>query len=120
MARRALAALALGAALALTACGEELPLDEAPSAPSFDESLEELVPDLPTELPTDVASEVMEIAPDVDPTELLGKLEEACRQIEEGKEEETLARDIAELFGVEEADGATLAETIEPHCGTIG
>lgn len=119
MARLALAALALGAALALTACGGE-PSDEAPTMPDLGESLEEIAPDLPSELPADLASAIREAAPDIDPEELLGKIEDACRRIEESKGREDLARDIAEIFGVEEAEGAPLAEAIEPHCHTIG
>jgi hypothetical protein len=119
MTRYALAALALSAALALTACGEE-PSDQAPAMPDLGESLEEIAPDLPTEPPADLVSEIMEAAPDVDPGELLGKIEDACERIEESKDQEALARDIAELFGVEEAEGAPLADAIEPHCHTIG
>ncbi|GAB3651640.1 hypothetical protein [Glycomyces tarimensis] len=117
MARRALAALvlALGAAVALTACGEdELPTD-VPSVPDFEESLEELAPELPTDFPSDIA----EIAPDIDPTEVLRNADEICRKIEEGQEAEELARDAAELFGVEESEGARLVDAIEPNCDAV-
>ncbi|MCD0445061.1 hypothetical protein LO763_15700 [Glycomyces sp. A-F 0318] len=118
MARRTIAALALalGAALTLGACGEEdLPID-APSVPDFQESLEELAPDLPT----DLGSELQELAPDLSADEVLDHSRDLCQSAADGADEEQLARDAAELFGVEEADGPSLVETIKPYCDVIG
>ncbi|SDD00137.1 hypothetical protein [Glycomyces harbinensis] len=118
MARRTIAALALalGTAFALTACGEEeIPVD-APSIPDFQESLEELAPDLPT----DLGAELQEIAPDVAPGEVLDHSRELCQSAADGADEEQLARDAASLFGVEEAEGPTIVETVKPYCDVIG
>lgn len=118
MARRALAALAIGALLGLSACGEDgidLPGD-TPSLPDWESSLEELAPDLPTEL----AAELWALVPDMSPQEMLDNARDVCQKIAENEDEEALAREAASLFGVEEAEGPTLVETIEPHCEVIG
>jgi hypothetical protein len=118
MARRTIAALvlALGTALTLTACGEEdLPID-APSVPDFQESLEELA----SELPSDLGGELQELAPDLSADEILDHSRELCQSAADGADEEQLARDAAELFGVEEAEGPTIVETVEPYCDLIG
>jgi hypothetical protein len=118
MARRALTALAIGALLALSACGEDamdLPGD-APTLPDWESSLEELAPDLPTEL----ATELWALAPDMSPQDLLDNARDVCQGIADNQDEEELARDAAALFGVEEAEGPTIVETVQPHCEAIG
>ncbi|MQM27631.1 hypothetical protein [Glycomyces albidus] len=118
MARRKIAALALafGSALALSACGEgELPI-ETPTLPDYQESLEDLAPDFPT----DLASELQEIAPDVTAAEIVDGAQQLCTSAAEGADEEQLARDAASLFGVEEAEGPTIVETVQPYCDVIG
>jgi hypothetical protein len=35
-------------------------------------------------------------------------------------DEEELARNAAKLFGVEEAEGPTIVETVKPYCDAIG
>ncbi|WP_335990866.1 hypothetical protein [Glycomyces sp. MUSA5-2] len=118
MARRTIAALALafGSALALSACGEgELPV-ETPSVPNLEDSLESLSGDFPTEL----AGDLQEIAPDVTATEIVDGARDLCQSAAEGADEEQLARDAASLFGVEEAEGPTVVETVRPYCDVIG
>jgi hypothetical protein len=118
MARRTIAALALalGAALALTGCGEEdLPID-APSVPDFQESLDELA----SELPTDLEAEFEGLVPDMAPDEILDHSRDLCQSAADGADEEQLARDAAELFGVEESEGPTIVETVKPYCDLIG
>ncbi|MCC3761822.1 hypothetical protein K3N28_01880 [Glycomyces sp. TRM65418] len=118
MARRALAALAIGALLALSACSEEgidLPVD-SPTLSDWESSLDELA----SEFPTDLASELWEIVPDMSPQDLLDNAREVCQKAVDKQDEEQLARDAAELFGVEEAEGPTIVETIRPHCDAIG
>jgi len=119
MARRHLAALVLAfsAALALTACSEEVaPAIDVPSEPDFEESLEDLASDLPADLTTDIQV----IAPDATPADILDNSRSICQSAADGEDEETLARDAASLFGVEEAEGPTLVETISPYCNVIG
>ena len=118
MARRTIAALvlALGAALTLSACGEgDVPVD-VPSVPDFQESLD----DLASDLPTDLGAEIAEIAPDVAPTDIVDHSRDICQSAADGADEEELAREAASLFGVEEADGPTLVEKIQPYCDIIG
>jgi len=119
MARRPIAALVLafGAALALSACSEEesFPID-APTIPDFEESLQDLAPDLPV----DLAADLQAIVPDASAGELVDGANQVCQSAADGADEETLARDAASLFGVEEAEGPTLVETISPYCDVIG
>ncbi len=117
-ARRALAALALGALLALSGCSaDEIgePID-SPSLPDWEASLDELA----SELPSDLAADLWEIVPGATPQEMVDNAREVCQGVADNKDEETLARDAASLFGVEEAEGPTLVETIKPHCEAIG
>jgi hypothetical protein len=116
--RRTIAALALafGTALALSACGEgELPID-TPTLPDLEESLGDLAPDFPT----DLAAEIQELAPDVTAAEIVDGAQQLCRSAAEGADEEQLARDAASLFGVEEAEGPTIVETVQPYCDVVG
>lgn len=118
MARRAFAALALGALLALSACSEEgidIPVD-SPTLPDWESSLDELAP----ELPADLATDLWALVPDMSPKDLLDNARELCQTAADNQDEEQLARDAAELFGVEEAEGPTIVETVTPHCEAIG
>ncbi|MEU6248483.1 hypothetical protein [Glycomyces sp. NPDC047010] len=118
MARRTIAALALafGSALALSACGEvELPI-ETPSAPNLEDSIQDLAGDFPTGL----AGDLQELAPDVTATEIVDGARQLCESAADGADEEQLARDAASLFGVEEAEGPTVVETVRPYCDVIG
>ncbi|GAA2265012.1 hypothetical protein GCM10009853_017950 [Glycomyces scopariae] len=109
-------ALALGTALALSACGEgELPID-TPSLPDLEDSLSSLAPDFPA----DVASDLQELAPDLSAAEIVSGAQELCQSAADGADEEQLARDAASLFGVEEAEGPTIVETVQPYCDVIG
>ncbi|GAA1679740.1 hypothetical protein GCM10009830_28490 [Glycomyces endophyticus] len=108
-------ALAFGTALALSACGEgELPIDP-PTLPDLEESLSDLAPDFPT----DLAGDLKEIAPDVTATEIVDGARDLCQSAAEGADEEQLARDAASLFGVEEAEGPTIVETVQPYCDVV-
>lgn len=75
----------------------------------------------PTEenAPAELVDAVTAVAPDADPDEILDNAESVCLDIEQGKDDETLARNAALRFGLEETDGHALVEGIEPHCGTI-
>ncbi|RRR96888.1 hypothetical protein [Glycomyces terrestris] len=109
-------ALALGAAFSLSACGEgELPID-TPTFPDLEDSLESLAPDFPT----DVAADLQELAPDLSAAEIVDGAQQLCQSAAEGADEEQLARDAASLFGVEEAEGPTVVETVQPYCDVIG
>ncbi|MDA1358344.1 hypothetical protein O1R50_01855 [Glycomyces luteolus] len=118
-ARRTLAALAIGALLALSACSEdgglEVPTD-SPSLPDWESSLDELA----SELPADLATDLWEVVPDASPEEILHNAQEICGQVAANADEEQLARDAAELFGVEEAEGPTIVETVKPYCDVVG
>jgi hypothetical protein len=117
-ARRTLAALAIGALLALSACSEEgvdLPVD-SPTLPDWESSLDELA----SELPTDLAGDLQELAPDLSPDEILANSREVCADIADNADEEQLARDAAQLFGAEEAEGPTIVETVKPYCDVLG
>lgn len=117
MAPRAMTALAIGALLALSACGEDgvdLPID-SPTLPDWESSLDELAPDLPADLATDLWA----LVPDMSPQDMLDNAREVCQKAADNQDEEQLARDAASLFGVEEAEGPTLVETIQPHCDVI-
>jgi hypothetical protein len=118
-ARRTLAALAIGALLALSACSEdggiEIPSD-APTLPDWESSLD----DLASELPTDLATDLWAIVPDASPEEILNNAKDICGDVAANADEEQLARDAAELFGVEEAEGPTIVETVKPYCDVVG
>lgn len=117
-ARRTLAALAIGALLALSACSEDgidIPGD-SPSLPDWESSLDELA----SELPTDLATDLWEVVPDASPEEILTNAKEICGDVAANADEEQLARDAAELFGVEEAEGPSIVETVKPYCDVIG
>jgi hypothetical protein len=117
-ARRTLAALAIGALLALSACSEdgiEIPTD-TPSIPDWESSLD----DLASEMPTDLATDLWEIVPDASPEEILTGAQEICGDVAASADEEEIARNAAELFGVEEAEGPTIVETVKPYCDAIG
>ncbi|MFG3340339.1 hypothetical protein [Glycomyces sp. NPDC048151] len=117
-ARRTLAALAIGALLALSACSEdggiEIPTD-APTLPDWESSLDELA----SEFPTDLAGDLHDLVPDATPEELLADAQALCGEVAANADEEQLARDAAELFGVEEAEGPTIVETVKPYCDVI-
>jgi len=117
-ARRTLAALAIGALLALSACsddGIDLPAD-TPSIPDWESSLD----DLASEIPTDLATDLWEVVPDASPEEILTGAQEICGDVAASADEEEIARKAAELFGVEEAEGPTIVETVKPYCDAIG
>ncbi|GAA2156091.1 MULTISPECIES: hypothetical protein [Glycomyces] len=117
-ARRTLAALAIGALLALSACsddGIDLPAD-TPSIPDWESSLD----DLASEIPTDLATDLWEVVPDASPEEILTGAQEICGDVAANADEEELARNAAKLFGVEEAEGPTIVETVKPYCDAIG
>lgn len=117
-ARRTLAALAIGALLALSACSEDgtdIPID-SPTLPDWESSLDELA----SELPTDLATDLQEIVPDASPEEILANARDICADVADNADEEQLARDAAELFGVEEAEGPTIVETVKPYCDVLG
>ena len=69
--------------------------------------------------PAELVDAVTAVAPDTDPDEILDNAESVCLDIEQGKEDETLARNAALRFGIDEGDGHALVEAIEPHCGAI-
>jgi hypothetical protein len=117
-ARRTLAALAIGALLALSACSEDgtdIPID-SPTLPDWDSSLDELA----SELPTDLATDLQEIVPDASPDEILTNARDICADVADNADEEQLARDAASLFGAEEAEGPTIVETVKPYCDVLG
>jgi len=71
------------------------------------------------ELPDELAEAVAAIAPEFDIDYILTNAENVCLDIEQGKDEETLARNAALRFEVEEELGDELVNAIEPHCETI-
>jgi len=115
-ARRTLAALAIGALLALSACSEDGIPTDSPTLPDWESSLD----DLASELPTDLATDLWEVVPDASPEEILSGAKEICGDVAAGADEEEIARNAAELFGVEEAEGPTIVETVKPYCDVIG
>ncbi|MEV3935941.1 hypothetical protein AB0K52_08205 [Glycomyces sp. NPDC049804] len=119
-ARRTLAALAIGALLALGACSEDGGLEIPADSPTLPGEWQSSLDELASEMPTDLATDLWEVVPDASPEEILAGAREICGDVAANADEEQLARDAAELFGVEEAEGPTIVETVKPYCDAIG
>jgi hypothetical protein len=85
----------------------------APDEPASDTNT--TASDAPDELVTAVTA----IAPETNLDKILSNSENVCLDIEQGKDDATLARNAALRFEVDEAEGPALVDAIRPHCDTI-